>query len=65
MCYDRIIIPLPLDTEMTEDITQEEERETTGIEHSVADADDDVIKDCGDETEKQKSYSEKDHDFDV
>lgn len=60
-----LIVPLSPGTEMTEDITQEEERETTGIENSVANADDDVIEDCGDETEKQESYSENDHDFDV
>lgn len=60
-----LIVPLSPGTEMTEDITQEEERETTGIENSVADTDDDVIKDCGDETEKQESYSEYDLDFDV
>lgn len=50
---------------MTIYITQEEKRKTTSIEHSVANADDDVIEDCGDETEKQESYSENDHDFDV
>lgn len=50
-----LIISLTAGAEVTVDVTDEQPGEATYIEHRVEQTDDDVIKDGGDETEKQES----------
>lgn len=50
-----LIIPLSTRAEVAVDVSDEHSSEPTGIEHRIKQSDDDVVKDCGDETEKQES----------